>query len=170
MMVFEGLKKRIAEGVEQRRQQAEAAKEQAKTQKAIYTSTYKKTYTRARNKATYKAAISQAQRQAEADVARSPQGGGRGSFGTVGTTLGTGARGFKAASKYGKTDPFGVMGSGGGGTDYGLGSLLGGGEKRSSKSSQPDYLGLGSIGLGEPARTPHRKKSSKGKTITIRIK
>lgn len=169
-MVLEGLKKRIQEGVEKRKEQAQQSQEAAKTQKAIFTSTYNKTYARAKNKETYNAAIARAKADAHATVARNPQGGGGGSLGTVGTILKGGASGFQKAAKYGKADPFG-MGGNSSGDPFGLGSLGlgGGGEKKSSGSSQPDYLGLGSIGLGEPARKVHHKHKGKGKTITIKV-
>lgn len=155
-VVFEGLKKRIKESQEAAKARAQEQKQQAVVQKNIYSSTYKREYRRSKNEATYKAAISSAHAQAQADVAKDAQGRGP-------------ASGFQKATKYGKSDPFG-MGGGSSNDPFGIGSLTGGGGGGKRGSSQPDYLGLGSLGLGEPSRPAHRKKSSKGKTITIHVK
>lgn len=172
-MVFEGLKKRIEASKEAQRE----AKAQAEEDKALYRHEFAKQYGREKGKAlsaqAKKNAAVAARQEAARFTAPSPAPAG-GRLGQVGHVLAVGGRGFQKygpqVAKYGKSDPFGVLGeSGSGGTDYGLGSILGSGGKKAS--SQPDYLGLGSLGIGEPER-PQRKKrsSSKGKTIVIRVK
>ena len=168
-VVFEGLKKRIKESQEAAKARAQEQKQQAVVQKNIYSSTYKREYRRSKNEATYKAAISSAHAQAQADVAKDAQGRGPAFGAKIGLILGGAASGFQKATKYGKSDPFG-MGGGSSNDPFGIGSLTGGGGGGKRGSSQPDYLGLGSLGLGEPSRPAHRKKSSKGKTITIHVK